>query len=56
MSKPTVDELLVGKVIKSANRGEDGFTVIYFTDGTRLNIFFSDDEELVCELIGRENG
>ena len=50
-----VDQLLVGKTIKSAERLNSGLTIVFFTDGSLLNIFIDDNDELVCELVGREN-
>jgi hypothetical protein len=49
-----VDKLLEGKVVKSAQKSADGFYTIYFCDGSQLNIFIEDNDELICELLGKE--
>ena len=47
-----LDDALIGKVIKSAEKKPGHYPVIYFEDGSQLDIYVDDLEELVLELMG----
>lgn len=45
-----LDHALVGKTIKSAQQNEQEIVVIHFTDGSYLEIYVDDMQELVVQL------
>lgn len=50
MTQQYLDHLLIGKTIKSAENKEGEIPTIYFTDGSYLEIFIDDNDELVISL------
>lgn len=50
-----LDVALVSKTIKAAQKDESDIVKISFTDGTYLEVFVDDNDELVVQLCGEGN-
>lgn len=54
MTQQYLDHALIGKTIQSAQNKEDEIVVIRFTDGCHLEIFVDDNDELVIQLVEKD--
>jgi hypothetical protein len=50
----TLKKSLPKKIVKSFKNAAGSHPVIYFEDGSQLNIYLDDQDELILELIGSE--
>ena len=54
MTQQYLDHALIGKTIKAAENKEGEIPTIYFTDGSYLEIFIDDNDDLIIQLVGKE--